>query len=241
MDFNSILSASDAERASTTFTKLMGHWPQPPVLAGGLAIELHLLLAGLTPEPRHLNDIDLLAASFADIPSSLSRDLIFRHVHPHDPPGKTLLQSVDPESAVRVDVFCTYETIVARAIPLEFGEQNLRLISLEDLTARNARLCMDLAQGTSMPAKHVRDFLRLLPLAHSALMNHIWQEHRKPHHPVSFQQTTDLLARIIPATTELQTVPVYSKDVLQICPRCEPASSFPLADPSRFLSLLGYC
>lgn len=52
-----------------------------------------------------MNDIDFVTDSFDCIPESLADDFLFRHVHPFDPPGKTILQFIDAESALRVDVF----------------------------------------------------------------------------------------------------------------------------------------
>jgi|SRR5580658_6071406 hypothetical protein len=96
---------ADADRAERTFRKLRRHNIAPLALTGGFAFELHLMERGSPAQMRPLNDIDFLVDSFDDIPKTLSGDFIFRHVHPHDPPAKTLLQCVDPETAVRVDVF----------------------------------------------------------------------------------------------------------------------------------------
>ena len=35
---------------------------------------------------------------------TFAKSLLFRHIHPFDPPGKTLLQCVDTENTVRVDI-----------------------------------------------------------------------------------------------------------------------------------------
>jgi hypothetical protein len=45
-----------------------------------------------------LNDLDFVAASFDSIPETIGSELLLRHVHPHDPPGKTMLQGVDPKT-----------------------------------------------------------------------------------------------------------------------------------------------
>jgi len=49
---------------------------------------------------RALNDIDFIAESFDHIPASLASDFLFRHIHPFDPPGRTMLQFIDAESAL---------------------------------------------------------------------------------------------------------------------------------------------
>jgi tartrate dehydratase beta subunit/fumarate hydratase class I family protein len=62
-------------------------------------------MSGRDAGVRSLNDIDFIVDSFEHIPQSLAGEFLFRHVHPFDPPGKTLVQSIDPETMVRVDVF----------------------------------------------------------------------------------------------------------------------------------------
>lgn len=241
MDLSTFLSNSDAVRAHRTFALLRAHRVQPLVLAGGLAIELHWLRLGLPAQLRPLNDIDFLVNSFDEIPRTLGANLLFRHVHPSDPPARTLLQCVVPETAVRVDIFRAYGNTVHRAIPIALYGITMRMIALEDLIARNARLCMDLRAGEQVPEKHARDFLRLLPLADREAVEPVWQENRKPNHPVSFTDAANLLQDLIGTRRDLQIVPAYSQDVSAICPRCQPTQAFPLADATSVLSLLGYC
>jgi hypothetical protein len=241
MDLSTFLSDADAVRAQRTLTKLHRAGIAELVLTGGLAIELHRSRGGLAAQARRLNDIDFLANRFEAIPKSLGASMIFRHVHPHDPPGKTLLQAVDPQTTVRVDVFRACGDSIARAIPVEIEGNALHMISLEDLTARIARLCMNLAHDTPIPAKHAYDFLRLLPLVEIDVMGPVWQEHRKPHHPVSFAETAILLSSLIEMRRDLQVLPKYSRDANEQCCRCKSTVNFPLANAGRVLSLLGYC
>jgi hypothetical protein len=241
MDITKFLSTPDAARAQRTIAKLLRRGVEPLMLTGGLAIEIHRIREGFPTEMRPLNDIDFLADSFEAIPGTLSADFLFRHVHPHDPPGKTLLQCVDAETAVRVDVFRSYGGVMARAFSIEIAGSNMRMISVEDLAARMARLCMDLARGTPVPAKHARDFLRLLPLVDIGRLDAAWHEHRKPAHPASFAEVSNLLTELIATRNELLIVPEYSRNTSETCTRCEATSAFPLADANRILCLLGYC
>ncbi|MGA9668536.1 MAG: hypothetical protein WBQ94_04965 [Terracidiphilus sp.] len=241
MNLAAFLPAANAERAKLTMARLLRNDRAQLVLTGGLAMEFHRLRCGCTAQPRPLNDVDYLADTFDAVPKGLAASMIFRHVHPHDPPGKMLVQAVDPETAVRVDVFRACGDSIARATSIEIEGSALRIISIEDLTARTARLCMDLACGTLMPAKHAHDFLRLLPLVEISVMGPVWQEHRKPDHPLSFAETANLLTRLIDTRKDLQALAPYSHDASQHCSRCEATADFPLADPRRVLSLLGYC
>src|SRR5215475_9367966 len=103
-----ILSGADANRIVCTLRKLGRHRTRHWVLTGGLAVEVHRLQRGRKASVRKLGDIDFITETFDRIPESLADDFMFRHIHPFDPPGKTLLQAVDAESAVRIDVFRSY-------------------------------------------------------------------------------------------------------------------------------------
>jgi hypothetical protein len=104
---------------------------------------------------------------------------LFRHVHPLNPPGKTLLQFVDPETALRIDVFRAFGETMRRTSAVKLAGGTLRLIALEDLLARSARLALDLATGVSIPAKYAADFLRLAEI-NPCGMEIAWQDQRKP-------------------------------------------------------------
>src|SRR5690242_3131289 len=100
-----LLSVSDSMRAFDLLKRLGQHRIEPWALTGGLAIEMHVVLAGQTPQRRSLNDLDFFATHFADIPETLPRHFLFRHVHPAEVPGRTMMQFVDVEAKLRIDVF----------------------------------------------------------------------------------------------------------------------------------------
>ena len=239
--FQQFLSAPGAGRVSTLFRKLARHDIRHWAITGGLAVEIHCLRLGRPSSPRTLNDVDFIAESFDGVPESLGNDFLIRHVHPLAPPGKTMLQFIDPESALRADVFRASDRTMHRASVLEFPERALRLISLEDLLARTARLALALAEAVPTPAKHAVDFLRLAELIDPAAVEAAWQDHRKPKHPAGFHETNLLLRDLIPASRSLLITPEHSKDIEQVCPRCAPTAAFPLADPKMVFSVIGYC
>lgn len=96
--FHGFLSTADADRALRSLGRLLRHDIRRWALTGGFAIEIHHMLRGHQPSRRPLNVIDFIADSFDCIPVTL-------HIHPLDPPGRTILQCIDPESALRIDVF----------------------------------------------------------------------------------------------------------------------------------------
>jgi hypothetical protein len=239
--FESFLSATDAKRAQIALRTLDRHGFAELVMTGGFAVETHRVLGGRQPIARPLVDIDFLVDRFEQIPRSMSGDFLFLHVHPYDPPAKTLLQAVDQETSVRVDVFGAYGSETERAIKLDIFGSPRRLITRQDLVARAARLSLDLVRNKPVTGKYTRDFLRLLPLVEAKDVEQIWPEHRKPDHPTTFAEASSLLTELIPARADLQGSPVYSVDAERPCPRCESTASFPLANRHRMLTLLGYC
>jgi hypothetical protein len=216
-----------------TFRKLAAHDTSGWAITGGLAIEFRIGQRGGAPMIRPLHDVDFLTDSFDAIPGTLGSDFLLRHVHPHDPPGKTLLQAVDPDTEVRVDVF--------RAYGAEMQRTSGGVVALEDLVARHARLNWDLMQGKPVAPKYARDFIRMMDLVSTAEIESIWPDHRKPHMPQSFAGTAREVRRAIALRTDLLIPPVYSTDVHEICPRCADSQAFPLAACEQIFSILGYC
>jgi hypothetical protein len=241
MLLGSFLSSADALRAAQTLNRLFQHDISEWTLTGGFATEFHILQRGGKCIHRPLNDIDFVVDSFGFIPESLGKELLFRHVHPYDPPAKTILQAVDPETGVRIDVFRAYGSAAKRALRIAFAAETLRIISLEDLTAHTARLCLDLGGNLPVAPKYARDLLRLLEVVNTAEVEPAWQEHRKPGSPESFVETAKILCRLIQARPDLLFARPYSTDVEAVCERCHHTAAFPLAEPRQILSLLGYC
>jgi hypothetical protein len=235
------LSAADYERATRSLRKLARHDVSAWALTGGIALEIHRARFRGKAAIRTLNDLDFIVDSFDSIPQTLANDFLFRHIHPFDPPGKTILQFVDPDSCLRLDVFRACGGTMARTIRVDLPSASIQLISLQDLTARTARLVLDLAEGIPVSSKHARDFLDCVDLVEQARVESVWQDHRKPTHPITFQEAVRLLSDLIPTRQTLLVTAEYSKDADAVCPRCSPTPAFQLANPNAILSLLGYC
>ena len=241
MEFERFLNPTDTSRAVRMLRKLQAHDITGWALTGGLAIEIHILLRGGPSAVRSLHDIDFLAASFDRIPQALGNELLFRHVHPSDPPGKTLLQAVDEELAIRVDVVRAYGCEMERASPIEVSEIPLSILSLEDVEAAHALVCWDLMAAKSVDPKYAKDFLRMLALVKSDEIEEVWQEHRKPECPESFAETAWELRGAIASKPELLAPVARLIDASAVCPRCHETEAFRLAEASQVLSILGYC
>lgn len=235
------LSTVDVERVERCLMALHGHGTGEWALTGGLAVEMHRARLGRDPQVRQLNDIDFVTTSFDCIPATLADDFLFRHVHPLDPPGKIIAQLVDAANALRIDVFRAPETIMSRTIEVDLPSGSIRVVALEDLLARTARLTLPLWDGLPVPAKHARDFLELSQLTPPAGAESAWADHRSTDDPATLQETSGLLHDLIARRPDLLTRPGYSQDPLRRCARCVPNAKFQLADPALILSILGYC
>ncbi|MGA7316627.1 MAG: hypothetical protein WBX22_21965 [Silvibacterium sp.] len=240
MELNQYLSTTDSERAVQVLHKLARHDISRWALTGGFAIELHIQSRRGRPSVRRLNDIDFLVDSFDCITKTLGREFLFRHVHPFDPPAKTLMQSVDPEMGVRVDVFRAYGREMDRAEATFVAGFPMMMVSLLDMVVRHARLNWDLVDGKQVHPKYSRDFLRMLELVITDEVEGIWREHRKPHMPEGFADTVRELRRVIEVRRDLLVAWDYSEDALEVCTRCQSHAAFPLAEASRIFALLGY-
>jgi len=241
MSLELFLTDRDCARVAGTLCRLANHDISRWALTGGIAIELHILDRGGESRLRPLHDIDFVAASFACIPETLGSRLLLRHIHPLDPPGKTMLQAVDPETEVRVDVFRAYGLEMNRTLPIEIAKLPFRMVSLQDLVARHARLNWDLLEGKPIAPKYAQDFLRMLELVTVGEIEPIWREHRKPQSPASFEETAHKLRQVIASRQDLLIAPTYSTNVDEICQRCQRTDRFPLTDARQVLSILGYC
>lgn len=226
------LSAADADRASRSLRKLSRHETSRWALTGGLAFELHAIRLGMDARERALNDLDFVAASFEAIPETLAEDFLFRHIHPHAAPGKTMLQLIDRDQALRIDVFRASPATMRRAA---------ELVSLEDLVARAARLLLDLGSGLEVASKHARDYLRFSDAVDADGVEAAWQDHRKREHPTTFREANAAIQVLIPASAHLLITARFSDNPDEACSVCTPIGAFQLADPKLVLSLLGYC
>ena len=146
-----LLGQAGAERALATFQKLAPHDISRWALTGGLAVEIHLLRGGRPSAIRALNDIDFIAEGFDCVPRTLAGDFLFRHVHPLDPPGKTILQFIDADTAMRIDLFRANGAAMSRNICTDLPSGPIQIVSVEDLVARTAKLVLDLAEGAPVP------------------------------------------------------------------------------------------
>lgn len=241
MDFAAFYAAEDAERLSATLRRLAEHDISRWAMTGGTAIELWLRQMGSPPCLRPLHDVDFIAASFDCLSPTLGGVLLARHVHPHDPPGKTMLQAVDPETSVRVDVFRAYGCEMQRTQSIELYGAPLKIVSFADLVCRHARLCCDLFRDQPVAPKFARDFLRMVRLATPEHLDEVWREHRKTGDPATFVETADRLRETIAVRPDLLIPAAYSTDIHERCLRCESTAAFRLADAKHVVAILGYC
>ncbi len=230
--FAEFLSARDAQRVSLSLEKLTAHGFQGGALTGGLAAEAHLFSLGLKTEQRPVNDIDFVVENFDSIPGSLADGFLVHHIHPHALEGKTLLQLIDPEQALRIDFFRQFGATLSRAAPRT-------MISLEDLVARTTSFVLGhLRRNAAFDRKHARAFRRLAGLGDPARIDAAWRDHRQAALE-SFPEAAHLAHQLLRLHPELAILEQYSPQV-STCPKCQDHGPFRRAHPDVIVKILGY-
>ena len=207
------LSIADSTRANAVLRRLVQHNIDGWALTGGLAVGLHAVAIGMEPRGRSLNDLDFVTEQFEEIPETLGKNFLFRHVHPGQQPGGTMMQLVDVDARLRIDIFRAVGATFKRASRIKLPVGEFTVVALEDLIARTARLSVDLAHGIPVPSKHAADFLLLSTMLGPRDAQSAWCDHRQPDQPGSFAEVRKILTELIPNQPDLLITPEYSKDV----------------------------
>ena len=236
--FEAILEVGDASRATHVVNDLLAHGFQGS-LTGSLAIDAHLRVRGRCVGRRSLSDIDFVVDGFAAIPESLADRFLLNHVHPHALEGKTLVQLIDPEHALRVDVFRAFGATLSRSGPLGVDTEPLDVVALEDVVARTtAYVYGRLRAGCAIDAKYARTFFELSNLGGALALADAWQDHRE-HLSCSFNEASSGARRLLALHPEFVTTEEYSR-VITRCERCQDHGRFRCAPPKRIVEILGY-
>jgi hypothetical protein len=187
-----------------------------------------------------INDVDIVVRSFDDLPPGLREGFLCIHVHPDAPPGKILIQLVDPGEALRVDIFRTIGETRARARVARVLGMRLRVVSLEDLAARAVRELMNLSREQTVPRKYADQFRRTIDRIDPTLVEKAWSDHRKPHDPVAFSEAVRKIASLLVSRNRFLGLQRYVTNIGAVCERCRSAGPFEPAPPGDIFDILGY-
>jgi hypothetical protein len=236
--FSAFLKSDDARRASAVVERLFADGFRG-ALTGSLATEAQLRAHGRPIDWRTLNDVDLVVDSFNAIPASLADRFLLHHIHPHAPEGKTLLQLVDRERALRVDLFRAFGTTLTRANVLNEQTGLLPVLAVEDLVARStAHVCGRLRQGRAIDVKHVRAFTRLTGLGEPPRLADAWRDHCQEVLG-TLEEATQQANELLVQCPDLLVCETYSA-VITACDQCRDFGPFRRAAPDLIVSILGY-
>lgn len=236
--FEGFLDAPDAARATSVVHKLIAHRFRI-ALTGRLAIEAQLRANGRPQERRPLNDVDFVVDSFETIPSSVAEDFLPHHVHPFAASGKTLLQLIDPERAVRIDLFRASGSTLPRSTRLGGDTDPLDVVGVEDLVARTtAHVCAALRRGRPLETKYADAFRRLSGLNRSDRLDEAWDDHREGL-SMTIDDAIHEASRLLEIHRELLVDRRYSA-VVTACERCQTYGAFRPSDPQLIVRILGY-
>jgi hypothetical protein len=236
--FSALLKSNDAQRASAVVERLLADGFRG-ALTGSLGAEAQLRRHGRPIEWRALNDLDLVVDSFNAIPESLADRFLLHHVHPYAPEGKTLVQLVDVENALRVDLFRAFGATLTRAHVLDEQTGSLPVLAVEDLVARKTGyVCGCLLQGRAIDVKHVRAFTRLTGLGEPAQLIDAWRDHGQEV-PGTLEEATQQANQLLVRRPDLLICETYSA-VSTTCEQCRDFGPFRRAAPEMIVSILGY-
>jgi len=235
---DSLFVTKETQPVGAALRRILGHTPGHLTLTGSIALQAHLTRRG-RGHSRLFGDIDIIINSLADLPATLVDDFICPHVHPFGKQGDLLIQLVNPQDAIRLDVFCAVGNAVLRAEHVALGSNKFFVISCEDLMAKTTSLLMKLSRGGVVAAKHAQDFTALLPFISDAIED-IWQEYRNNLDPPTFRETALYVGNLVVTHSNALVNPSYNKDVTAKCPKCQAVGSFRPADPRDVFKILGY-
>lgn len=238
MLLDSLFVTKENQPVGAALHRILGHTPGHLTLTGSIALQAHLARRSLV-HSRLFGDVDIIINTLDDLPATLVDDFICPHVHPFGKRGDLLIQLVNPQDAIRLDVFCAVGNAVLRAENVALGSNKFFVISCEDLMAKTTSLLMKLSRGGTVSAKHAQDFTTLLPLVSDAIED-VWQEYRNNLDPPTFRETVPYVRDLILTHSHALVNPSYNKDVTAKCPKCQTVGLFKPADPRDIFKILGY-
>jgi hypothetical protein len=190
-----------------------------------------------------LSDLDYVVDEFGSIPGALAGVFLVHHVHPKAPPGKLLIQLVDPVRAVRIDLFRAFGVSMSRANNISYDPSSRlkRVLSIEDLAARHTEYVYShLREGRPVEGKHAKSFLRLASFDGfgNVELQAAWRDHRQSLTESFFEareRAKDLLRLHVQSIFQQE----YSAEVIP-CERCQDYGPFQRDQPDLIVKSLGY-
>lgn len=237
------LAQVEIQRVRRVLDKLREFGLRDFLVTGSVALHAHRLYAHRLAEgrlSRGMSDLDIVVENFGAVPDKLAEGFLVRHVHPDSEAGKIVAQLVDAEERLRIDVFSARGRTFSRSSTVDSVFGMMRVVSIEDMASRLARVLLDLGRDKEVPLKHAQDFQPLRMHSDPDRVEEAWRDHRPPDYHDSFVAVCRRLEVLIDSKANLLVVPEYSQPVGAICPRCRETRLWRLAPDRIIHSILGY-
>jgi|GEM_PF-3789215 len=210
----------DRVRLAQTFDRLKAHASGDVCIAGGVAMQAHLVHYNNEPvELRACNDLDLIIHDVSQMAPTVVTDFALWHWHPHDPVDGLYMALVDRQNGVKIDIF-GWERFPPRLQPAIFGKQIVYIRSAADLLSILIQAMKQrIASGRPLIRKQLEDaqILSRVLRAPRAELNSIEQYARKHPH-------------------QLQAVPM-AKVAIVPCSKCVLDAAYPLTSEEEVQAL----
>src|SRR3989344_4771933 len=202
-------------RIEDHLSKLIPHLtPERYVIVGGLAIRYHLQNAGIAYPQRPFNDLDTIAKDF----------MIY---HFHQKGDFFYFSLADGKTRTKTDIF-DYENAPEETIMVPFGNQKIKIVSIEDQLAQTVYDIQRISQETRVDPKQFLDANLLVQIANIDKAQAQWKKRRKPEFPKSIEGAIERAESIRETHPEWIQKSPFRKPEPYKCDGCVLSHDFPL-------------
>jgi len=237
------LPSEAGERLAETLRRTCDGAIAPVLIVGSIALRYHLNRHGCAPLHRPLHDLDLAVSDVESLPPVEGEALLVSHYHPDSATsgtGRLLLQLVDPETALRIDIFHALPGAFHRASPLGHCSPHIFVACIEDVLVRSILVLGAQIESGSVEFKHVETIQRLSDIVKMEKADQLWATIDQGVWPGSIREAIEHAGSVLQDHPSLYGVLQYGRLDDPPCDQCLWTDRYPLAEKHRIFEILGY-